>query len=212
MRRRSSHTFFIFLLAVTLHGSRAGAATVAASGDASISQDTAAGTWTLRAGAAVLTLAVDRSRDFELVSLVSPSGKTWAGGSVPDSSVHVGSRTIPFGNRAAGFAYENAAVTTSGKTLQLDATYALASANLTVTRHYAVISGSPSFETWTTYASGSAPLSDLNAIQLVIPAGTIHWLTGLQGDTAGAPDAFTADTAFTLEQQALAIGQQLTFG
>src|SRR5262249_584372 len=110
------------------------------------------------------------------------------------------------------FAYENAAVTTSGKTLQLDATYALASANLTVTRHYAVISGSPSFETWTTYASGSAPLSDLNAIQLVIPAGTIHWLTGLQGDTAGAPDAFTADTAFTLEQQALAIGQQLTFG
>src|SRR5262249_22966137 len=125
---------------------------------------------------------------------------------------HVGSRTLPFGNRADGFAYENAAVTTSGDTLRLDATYALASANLTVTRHYAIVSGSPSFETWTTYASASAAVSELNAIHLVVPAGTIHWLTGLDGDTAGAPDPSMPDTAFTLKQQTLAIGQQLTFG
>ncbi|HJZ70427.1 MAG TPA: glycoside hydrolase family 36 protein [Vicinamibacterales bacterium] len=212
MRRRSSHTFFTVLFAITLHGTAAGAATLATSGDASISQDTAAGTWTLRAGGAALTLAVDRSRDFQLVSLVSPSGQKWAGGSVPDSSVHVGSRTLPFGNRADGFALENAAVTTRGNLLQLDATYTLASANLTLTRHYAIVSGSPSIETWTTYTAVSAALSDLNAIQLVIPAGTIHWLTGLEGDTAGAPDPSIPDTAFTLMQQAPAIGQRLTFG
>src|SRR5262244_1726779 len=137
MRRRSSHRFFTLLFAVTLHRTPAAAATLAASGDASISQDTAGGTWTLRAGGAAVTLIVDRAHDFELLSLVSPSGQKWAGGSVPDSSVHVGSRTLPFGNRADGFAYETAAVTTSGHTLQLDATYALAAANLTVTRHYA---------------------------------------------------------------------------
>jgi alpha-galactosidase len=212
MQRQPRHTFFILLLAVTLDRTSADAATLAADGDASISQDAAAGTWTLRAGGAALTLAIDRSRDFELVSVISPSGQKWAGGTVPDTSVHVGTRTVPFGNRAAGFAYENAAVTTSGNTLRLDATYALASANLTVTRHYAIVAGSPSFETWTTYAAASVALSDLNVIQLTIPAGTIHWLTGLEGDTAGAPDASTADTAFTLEQQSLAIGKQLTLG
>src|SRR5262249_433621 len=40
----------------------------------------------------------------------------------------------------------------------------------------------------------------------------IRWLTGLDGDTAGAPDPTMPDTAFTLEQQTLAIGQQVTFG
>jgi alpha-galactosidase len=212
MQRRSRHTFFIILLVLALDRTPAHAATLVANGDASISQDAAAGTWTLRAGGAALTVAIDRSRDFELVSVSSPSGRQWAGGTVPDTSVHIGTRTVPFGNRAAGFAYENAAATTSGNTLQLDATYALSSANLTMTRHYAVVPGSPSFETWTTYAATSVALSDLNVIQLTLPAGTIHWLTGLQGDTAGAADPSAADTAFTLEQRSLAIGQQLTVG
>src|SRR5262245_37990583 len=156
MRRRSRHTFFILLLAFTLDRSSAAAATLAASGDASISQDASAGTYTLRAGGAALTLAVDRSRDFEIVSLISPSGQTWAGSAVPDSSVHVGSRTLPFGNRAAGFSFESADATTRGHTLQLDVVYVLASAGLTLTRHYAIVPGSPSFETWTTYSAAAA--------------------------------------------------------
>jgi alpha-galactosidase len=211
MSRRSRHTFFILALALIVNpAAAADAATVATDGDASITRDAAAATWTLRAGGAVLTLAVDRTRDFEFVSLISPSGQRWAGGAVPDSSVHVGTRTVPFGNRAAGFTYDNATVTTAGHTLQLNATYALAAANLTVTRHYAIVAGTPSFETWTTYTAASASLSDLNALQLTIPPGTVHWLTGLEGDTAGAPDEET--TAFTLRQQSLAIGGQLTLG
>ncbi|HKB12569.1 MAG TPA: glycoside hydrolase family 36 protein [Vicinamibacterales bacterium] len=188
------------------------AQTIATSGDASIAQDTAAGTWTLRAGGASLTLAIDRARDFELVSLISPSGQKWAGGAAPDTSVRVGPRPVPLGNRAAGFAYESAAATTSGNTLQLNATYSLASAGLTVIRHYAIVSGSPSFETWTTYTASATSLSDLNALQLNVPAGSVHWLTGLQGDSAGAPDPAAPDTAFTLQQESLPVGKLLTLG
>src|SRR5207247_1763292 len=77
------------------------------------------------------------------------------------------------------------------------------------TRHYAIVSGSPSFETWTSFAppTKSVTLSDLNALLLTVPAGTIHWLTGLQGDAASQDAA-----AFTLEQKTLAIGEQFALG
>ena len=41
-----------------------------------------------------------------------------------------------------------------------------------------------------------------------MPTGALHWLTGLQGDTADVP----TDTAFTLQQQTLAIGQPFALG
>jgi alpha-galactosidase len=213
MRQRSRHTFFILLFAAILRITPAAADTIASSGDASIAHDAAAGTWTLRAGGAALTLAIDRSRDFALVALTSPSGQTWAGGSTPDTSVHVGTRTLPFGNRAAGFALQDAGVTPNGRTLQLDATFTLASANLTVTRHYGVVDGSPTFEAWTTYSAATpASVADLNVLQLTLPAGTVHWLTGLEGDAAGDPDTAATNAAFTLQQQSLAVDAHLALG
>ncbi len=68
--------------------------------------------------------------------------------------------------------------------------------------------GSPSFEAWTTYEGAGASLADLNALQITVPNGPVHWLTGLQGDTADVP----TDSAFTLQQQALASSQSLSLG
>ena len=80
-----------------------------------------------------------------------------------------------------------------------------------MTRHYAMVSGSPSFEAWNTYEPlGAKPTvaDDLSALELTIPAGTIRWLNGLQGDNAGAD----IDSAFSLRQKTLAAGEAFTVG
>ena len=56
-----------FILATQIGAAPAWAATVVAQqGDASMSHDATAGTWTLAAGGATLTLALDPSRDFSI--------------------------------------------------------------------------------------------------------------------------------------------------
>lgn len=190
-------------------GSPAEAATVVAQrDDATIAHDASAGSWTLSAAGASLTLALDPSRDFAIVSLLSASGATWNTSAAADTSVRVGSRTLAFGSRPAGFAYRDVAVVTSGNTLRLDATFGLAADGLTFTRHYAIVPGSPSFEAWTTYEGAGASLADLNALQMTVPNGPVRWLSGLQGDAADVP----TDSAFTLQQQALASSQSLSLG
>jgi alpha-galactosidase len=51
-------------------------------------------------------------------------------------------------------------------------------------------------------------LGDLNSFQFTIPAGEIHWLNGLQGDS---PDV-VRDAAFSLQQRDLAVGERLVLG
>jgi alpha-galactosidase len=209
--RRSTQTFFTTLLFafLTIPG-RAVAAAVAEYGDASIQHDQAAGTWTLAAGGATLILVIGASRDFAVQRLVTPSGESWTTGNVPDTFVRVGGQTLAFGNRAAGFNYREVTTAASGSKLQLNATFDVPAASLRLTRHYAIVSGSPTFETWTTYtpATGAPALSDLNVLQLTLPAGTIHWVNGLQGDTADTE----SDAAFALQEKALAVGEQLALG
>ena len=186
---------------------------MAQAGDATIAHDGAAGAWTLAAGGATLTLALDPSRDFAVLHLISPSGNAWTTATGPDTFVRIGEKTLPFGSRSAGFVYQNVTIDASGRKLQLNAVFDLTTKGLRVTRHYAVVAGSPSFETWTSFAPVGTPaaLADLNALQLSVPAGTVHWLTGLRGDAAGMTDG-EVETAFTLEQRTLAIGQQFALG
>jgi alpha-galactosidase len=208
MTRRSTGLFVAVFLSATLITSAAteAATLVAQQGDASIAHDAAAGTWALAAGGASLTLALDPSHDFAIVSLLSASGTTWATG--VESSVRVGTRTLAFGSRAAGFAYHDAAVVTRGNTLQLNATFRLAADNLTLIRHYAIVPGSPSFEAWTTYEGAGAAIADFNALRITVPTGVVRWLTGLEGDTANVP----TDSAFTLQQRTLTTGVPFSLG
>jgi alpha-galactosidase len=188
----------------------AGGDVVARAGDAAIAHDTGSGTWTLTAGGAALVLGLDASRDFSVLSLTSASGIAWTRSPAADTFVRVGNQTLAFGSRQAGFAIRATTIASSDIRLQLNATFDLASAGLRMTRHYAVVSGSPSFEAWNTYEPlGTRPaLADLNAIQMTVPAGTIRWLTGLQGDNADVVN----DSAFTLQQKTLAVGQQFAVG
>jgi alpha-galactosidase len=209
MIRPTTHTLLLILLLGFFTTTTAEAATVVAQqADAAITRDAAAGTWTLTAAGASLSLAIGPSRDFAILSLTSSSGASWIAGSAPDTVVRVGGRSLSFGNRSAGFTYREAAVVTRGATLQLDATFRLAANDLTLTRHYAIVSGSPSFDAWTTYEGSGTEIADLNALQITVPNGPVRWLTGLRGDTADVP----TDAAFTLRRQALATGQPFSLG
>src|SRR6266850_286254 len=211
MRRRLPNRLLLALLGAAVFGHvPLGAATVALSGDASITHDESAGTWTLTAGGTSLKLAVDAGRDFSIVSLSTASGAALTAGPAPDSLVHLGSQSLPFGNRAAGFSFQNVTVDTHGDRLQLNATFELASAGLRMTRRYAIVNGSPAFEAWTTFtpAANARPLSDLNALQITVPAGQIRWINGLQGSAADVRN----DAAFTLQHKTLGNGEMLTLG
>ena len=199
------------LLTLTSVPTTAAPVTVVQAGDASIAHDAAAGTWSLAAGAASLTLGLDPSRDFEVLRLSTASKTPWTVGTLPDSSVTVDGKTLPFGRRASGFALQTVATSASGRTLRLDAVFELAPPGLRITRHYSVTSGSPTFEAWTTFSPlGHEPavVSKLNGFQLTVHAGTIHWLTGLQGDNA----TIEHRAAFTLQSRALAAGEHLALG
>lgn len=180
-------------------------------GFASISNDPDAGTWTISSSGASLTVVIDAGRDFQVLRLTSPSGREWTTGAQSAAIVKVGSVAVPFGSRAAGFALLNVDASVHGRTVQLDATFDLQSARLRATRHYAATSGSTVFETWTTFESlggASVVLSDLNAFRLTVSAGTLRWLNGLQGDAA----AVRRDSAFSLQERDLTVGERLSLG
>jgi alpha-galactosidase len=208
--RRTGFCLAFVILLTTASDASAARTIVASSGDAAIARDTAAGTWTVTAGGTTLTLALAPARDYAVISLLTSSGTAWTTVAAADTFVRIGKQTLAFGSSAAGFAYEDVTVEARGAVLQLNATFTQTTHGLRATRHYAVVSGSPSFETWTSYAAtgSSLTVSDLNALDLTVPAGTIHWLTGLQGETADVHN----DAAFTLEQKTLATGQQFAIG
>jgi alpha-galactosidase len=184
---------------------------VAQAGDASIRHDSQGGTWTISAGGTTLVLGLDESRDYEILQLATQSSRPWTVGALADTWVSVNGTTLPFGRRHAGFVFRDTTTEATGQILRLTATFDLPTAGLRIARHYSVTSGSPTFESWTTYmplGPAFATLSNLNAFQFTVPAGTVHWLTGLQGDNADV----ARDGAFTLRETTLAVGDQLELG
>jgi hypothetical protein len=56
-------------------------------GDAAISHDSAAQTWSIAAGGTTLTLGLDPARDFTVQKLATLSNKLWIVGAVPDTAI-----------------------------------------------------------------------------------------------------------------------------
>ncbi len=201
---------FVFLLASFPSLSAAAPRVVERAGFASISVDDAQRTWTIASSGSAIVLGLHASRDFEIVRASTQSGRRWALGGLPDTFLRIGTKTVAFGSRPAGFVYTDVTTSATGLTVQINATFDLPASRLRATRHYAATSGSPAFETWTTVAplQGAVTLSDLNAFQLTVPAGAMHWVNGLLRDDASMP----TDAAFTLQDRELAPGEHLVLG
>jgi alpha-galactosidase len=155
-------------------------------------------------------LGLDPRRDFEIVRATSPSDRLWITGGLPDTFLRIGGQTLSFGSRGAGFVYHDVTTSTTGQTVQLDATFDLPASRIRVTRHYAATSGSPTFETWTTIEplSGAVTVANLNAFKLAVVPGSMHWINGLQGDNPSTQ----VESAFTLQQRALEMGDEIALG
>jgi alpha-galactosidase len=179
-------------------------------GDASITHDAAARTWRVAAGGASMTLTIDPSADYALTSLQSPSGVDWLRRPGPDAIVTVDAVPLALGSRADGFVYESASASTNGLRLELAASFLLLPQHLNVTRHVAVVSGTPTFEIWTTFQALGDPvaLDNLDTFQAVVSPGAISWLTGEQPAQLNA----SLDSEFGRRQRTLAAGQTLTMG
>ncbi|HEX7136367.1 MAG TPA: glycoside hydrolase family 36 protein [Vicinamibacterales bacterium] len=185
----------------------AAATTVASAGDATITHDESSGTWTLSASGTRLTLTLDAGRDFGIARLVTPSGTSWIRSAISDSIIKVGTSTVALGARASGFQLQGVSLDTQGDRLQLNATFELAPAGLRVTRHYRITAGAPAFEAWNTYTpmQGTPTIADLNALQIVVDAGTVRTLTGLKGDNADVEGT----GVFTLQQKTVSSSQTI---
>jgi alpha-galactosidase len=186
------------------------AATVESIGDASINHDVRSGSWVVAAAGASLSLVLTRSNDYRITALSSPSGTNWLRVAGPDTMVTADGVSHAFGSRADGFDFASIATHNDGRHLELAIAFTLQPQNLLVTRHIQVVSGSPTFEVWTSFQAMGDPvsLSNISAFQSVVLPGAIHWLTGhqpAQGDG-------TLDTAFARRTQTLNVGQSLTFG
>src|SRR5216684_3903092 len=176
----------LLMLFLLMPMSSQAATTIQSLDDAAIAHDSAAGSWMIKSGGATLTVALDPSRDFQVVSLVGASSQNWIVVTRSSPDVIISGVPLAFGSRAAGFQYESAAASNDGHTLRLDGSFVLPSAGVRATRHIVVTPGSPTFEIWTSFQALDVPVAvaNLNAFQLSVPAGTLHWLNGLQGDNA----------------------------
>jgi alpha-galactosidase len=190
--------------------SPARAETVQTLGDASIVHDDISRSWILSAGGARLLIGLDRASDFRLLALESPTGHNWLAAPQAGTTVVINGQSHPLGSRSAGFDLEAVATENTGHALKLHATFYYRPANLRVVRHIAVADGAPAFEVWTTFEplGKEAILSDLNAFDLTVPEGIVHWLNGLRGDSM---DQEHLD-AFALRSQRLAAGEGLSLG
>jgi len=100
---RAPSLFIVLLLSSTVVHAATSIETIDMLGDATVTHDPQAGTWTIAAGGAALTMTLDAARDFQITSLIGSSGRNWI--VTPDAGTFVTANgaPLPFGNRAACF-------------------------------------------------------------------------------------------------------------
>ena len=126
-----------------------------------------------------MTLTIDPSKDYAVTSMISPSGTDWMRVHAADAVITADGVRHTFGSRSSGFSYTSVAIRDDGRHLELVVTFTLLPRNLNVTRHIAVVPGSPTFETWTSFEALGKPvmLSDIGGFKAVVAPGTLHWVT-----------------------------------
>jgi alpha-galactosidase len=183
----------------------------AASVDASVQCDLSRKSCVISNASVQLQLDVRVSAAARVSRLTVPrTGQTFVIADGADALLTLDDRVLHVGAQADGFVVSDvrAAAVTNGVTLEVD--MLLADAHATITRHYALYDGSPTFELWTTVRPDSHPvsLSDLNAFSLTIPDGSIQYINGLQGDNS----IVERDGVFSLQRRLLNDGETLSLG
>src|SRR5262245_1710742 len=178
-------------------------------GDAYVSHDAGANTWTLGTSAVGFTLALAPATlhavDLRSPRLAAPLAIT-AG---PDTTLIISGHNVTLD--ASDFETFRASELPDG--VRLDLIFTVRSERVRVTRSYAVYQRTPIVEAWTKIEAltSTATVQGLNVWQLTVPTGTVRTVTGLSGDDA---DNANPDVAhqFTIEREEIPIGRRLDFG
>lgn len=182
--------------------------TLASVGPAYVSRDAKADTWTLGNDAFAVTLGFDRAGEFRIVSLEDArSGRESELSAGSDSVLTLDGELYEVGSKSGGFTFTDANASELSNGVQLDVTFELRSPSARVTRSYVCYTDAPVIETWTGVEASrdQVAMSDLNVWQLVVPPGTVRWVTGLQA----GPDQ---GGSFTIQRRALEPGDRLALG
>src|SRR5262249_31722576 len=182
-----------------------------AQGDAAITQDVASAAWTISAAALAVTLGLDANQALVVRRIANlRTGRILIDDHKPDTQLTLNDESIALAEGGTGLHYDGARSEMWHGGVHLTFTYTHQALHATIARHYASYPTSPVIETWTTVqtADDAEPLalSSLVGWQLSVPAGTVRWINGLQGDAPDTPN----DDAFSLGQRDLGPNESLT--
>lgn len=197
----------VAVLWVLQSGISADSETLVTKDAAFVRRDKARNTWTIGNDHLALTVGFDADGEYRLFSLQDSAGHDWDLGSRPDGFLIVEGAELPLGSRDAGFALRLADPVVTDTAIRFSLTFELKRFQLSVERTYVIHPQTPVIETWTRIeaAEGAEPvnLSDLNTLDLSVPASTLRYLNGLQ-----APD--DAGGSFALKRRDLEDGNEVT--
>jgi alpha-galactosidase len=182
-------------------------------GDAFVSQDEQAQTWTIGNTLIEVTFGLTPVKDLVLQQMKNQqTGRALQMPADVDSLLTVNGQTLSVGATASGFTFQTSSDTHTDVGVQLDFTFDLPTSQLRVVRSYACYNGAPTLEVWTTVeATGTGAgvtVSNPNVWRLIVPAGTVHYVSGLQGLDPGAG----RDNTFGLQSRTLNPNEQLSLG
>ena len=206
MRRR--HLFLAGLFLLCSWPSTATPEVAARVGDAFVSYDAEASSWTVGNLTIRFTIGFDESNALRVSDLRAPRVASYGIGQAPGSVLQVNGRQVTL-QRTDFDRYE---VVPLDHGVRLDLVFTVRNQGVRITRSYATYQRAAAIEAWTKFEalSGTVTLQGLNAWQLSVPSGTLRTITGLRGDNAGNGGG-TADQ-FTIQRTEVGEGTRLDFG
>ncbi len=186
-------------------------AAIAVSGDAHVTHDSNADTWTIGTDDLELTVGFDALRTLTVQKLVNPvTNRAWDIAPAPDTSVTLAGETLTLTASGASVSLVSTDAQVAGAGVLLTFTFEHRARGARIQRFYACYPGSPTIETWTRIEStaGSLNVSNLMAWRFAMPNAVVRWLGGLRGDSADNAEA----GAFELADRDLAPGERIEIG
>ena len=149
--------FVIAMLVALSPGIDWAADRVASAGDAYITRDEGARTWTIGNALVTATIQIENDRELRLLQFANAtSGHRWEAGAGPDAVVSVDGRESAIGAPEAGYHLVNVIPRSDDTAVQLTVLYELREAHLQVGRHYVVYADTPALEAWTEFVTSDS--------------------------------------------------------
>src|SRR5216684_4973689 len=170
--------------------------------DAYITHAPASAVWAIGNSSIQLVLGFDASRTLVVQALQNPAaGSTLDIDQAPDTSVTIGGDRLLLNQSNDKMTLIGATSEETDAGVRLTFTFEHHTLHTLIKRIYAVYPGSPTIETWTRLEAPprSPPVSISNFVgwQLTMPVGSVRWVDGLRGDSAGDP--LTDTSSFNVE-------------